>query len=72
VEVKPVGAAKVNALQKASSKKKQQVKIKKEVARAKQINANRRKSEEDRLEALNSEALEGLNSDKLGSLIELC
>ena len=67
VDVKPVEAAKVNALQTASPEKKQEVKIKNEVARAKKINANRRESQEDRLEALNSEA--GLR--QVGK-IELC
>ena len=66
VDVKPVEeAANVNALHTASPEKKQEMKIKNEVARAKQINANRRKSQSDRLEALNSEALD---STKLGRL----
>ena len=66
VDVKPIEeAANVNALHTASPEKKQEMKIKNEVARAKQINANRRKSQSDRLEALNSEALD---STKLGRL----
>ena len=48
VEVKPVEAANVNALRTASPKKKQELKIKNEVARAKQINSNRRQSQKDR------------------------
>ena len=65
VEVKPVEAANVNALRTASPKNKQELKIKNEVARAKQINANRRQSQKDRLEALN---LETSDSGGLGRL----